>query len=295
MCSCRTAVEQPFSVLRPVLYQLKEKVRTPGIASPWETWCVNRSCNTRLVLFLPSSGLSRASSFLGKNLFSEPSSEGLIFVSLDPFISLLIESQDSFRSVVFSKHKKKYCVFCCLYSPVKAGTREQQPSSNGADWIWSSGCCCSSATSCCPCILCLRISAVKRDPGAHFTAGCEIPVSLGTMFLRCDFEDLQDCGLHSCSGKPLPMLDRLQTGKSVTEWFGLKETSKVIQSKPQVQWPGTSSTRSRCSELESFQGWGIHPFHGQSVPVFSTLTVKKPLVSNLNQPSFSLKPASAWF
>lgn len=71
ICSGTTAVEQPFSVLRPVLYQLKGKVKTPGIVSLWEIWCVNRSCNTPLVLFLPSSGLSR---FLGKNLLSRPSS-----------------------------------------------------------------------------------------------------------------------------------------------------------------------------------------------------------------------------
>lgn len=74
---------------------------------------------------------------------------------------------------------------------------------------------------------------------------------------------------------------------SVTEWFGLKGTSKVLQSNPQLWWIGAPATRSPCSELGCFQGWGIHPFFGQSVPVFPTLIVKKPLVSNVDQPSFS--------
>jgi len=65
---------------------------------------------------------------------------------------------------------------------------------------------------------------------------------------------------------------------------------------PPLPWAGTSSTRSGClnpiqPSLEHFQGEGSHSFSGQPVPVpHHTHRDEFFLVSNLNLPSFSLKP-----
>ena len=54
------------------------------------------------------------------------------------------------------------------------------------------------------------------------------------------------------------------------DWFGLKETLKIIHSHP-LPWAGTPSTIPGCSEPRpikpwTLQGWGSHSSSGQPVP-----------------------------
>lgn len=98
----------------------------------WGIWCVNR-----LSFSCPFLGCPGPVVFLGKTCSqSHPLRAWFLCLWI---LSLLVESQDSFREVVFSKHKKECCRFCSLYSPKKDGARDPQPSSSGAYWIWSRG------------------------------------------------------------------------------------------------------------------------------------------------------------
>ena len=81
----------------------------------------------------------------------------------------------------------------------------------------------------------------------------------------------------------------------ITEWPGLKRTSKIIYFQPPWHKPGCQpldqSAQSHIQPgLECLQGWGIHNLLGQPVPVrHHSLSEKLPLISNPNLPCLSVK------
>ena len=87
---------------------------------------------------------------------------------------------------------------------------------------------------------------------------------------------------------------------STIERLGLEGTSRIMNLQPpchrQGHQPphlilGQAAQGSIQPGLEHLQGWGIHSLSGQLFQHLSTLIVKNfPLISNVNLPSFDLKP-----
>ena len=89
-----------------------------------------------------------------------------------------------------------------------------------------------------------------------------------------------------------------KTSYWITEWPGLEGTSRIMN----LQLPARQGHQPPHlldqaaqgpiqSGLEHLQGWGIHNLSVQPVPAPHHLLVKNfPLTSNLNLPSFKLKP-----